>query len=111
MNEPWFSLQVAWIFGASVGVLGGIVGTLVGILAPRGKAKTFVYCLYWFALLLSAASLLGGIIALVSGQPYHVWYGMGLAGLIGVLVFGINYFTLNMAYRQAELRKLSAQHL
>lgn len=111
MNEPWFSSQYAWIFGAGVGVLGGIVGTAVGFLAPRGKAKGIVFGLYWFAMLMSTASLLGGIIALLSGQPYHVWYGLGLAGLIGVLVFGLNYFTLTMAYRQAELRKLNAHHL
>jgi MFS family permease len=111
MNEPWFAPQYAWIFGAAVGILGGIVGTAVGLLAPRGKAKGTVFGLNWFAVLISAGSLLGGIIALVSGQPYHVWYGLGLAGLIGVLVFGLNYFTLTMAYRQAELRKLNAQHL
>lgn len=111
MIEPWFPEHYAWIFGASIGVLGGIVGTMVGCLAPMGKAKTLVYAVYWFALVASVACLILGIAALIAGQPYGVWYGLALAGFIGSLVFGINYFTMAYAYRAAENRKMAAQNL
>jgi len=111
MNVPWFPEQYAWIFGASIGVMGGVVGTLGGCLAPFGKAKMLVFGLYWVALIASIVSLIAGITALVSGQPYGVWYGLTLAGFIGSLVFGINYFVLVNAYRQAEARKMAAQNL
>ena len=62
-------------------------------------------------LLLSAGLLALGVVALVAGQPYGVWYGFGLAGLIGLVVIGANTFTVHWAYRQAEARKLAARDL
>lgn len=111
MIQPWFPEHYAWIFGASIGVLGGVVGTLGGCLAPFGKAKTLVFGVYWLAIIASVACLIAGISALISGQPYGVWYGLTLAGAIGSVVFGVNYFTLNNAYRMAEARKMTAQNL
>lgn len=111
MNEPWFPEQYAWIFGASIGVLGGLVGTLGGMMAPSGKAKMLVFGIYWFALIVSVTCLVAGLSALIAGQPYGVWYGLTLAGLIGSIVFGINYFTLVNVYREAEARKMAAQNL
>lgn len=111
MIEPWFPEHYGWIFGASIGVLGGVVGTLVGCLAPWGKAKTVVFFLYWFSLIASALCLVTGLAALIAGQPYGIWYGLLLSGVIGCCVFGFNYFTLVYAYRQAEARKMAAQNL
>ncbi len=111
MNAPWFPEQYAWVFGVAIGVFGGITGTLVGCLAPFGKAKKLVFAIYWFAVVASLISLIAGIIALISGQPYGIWYGLTLAGFIGSLVFGLNYFTVVNAYRQAEARKMAAQNL
>jgi hypothetical protein len=45
------------------------------------------------------------------GQPYGVWYGLGLAGLIGVIVIGANLPVMFMAYRGAERRRVEAQDL
>jgi hypothetical protein len=111
MIEPWFPEHYAWIFGASVGVLGGVVGTLVGCLAPKGKAKTLVFAVYWVALIASVTCLVAGIAALIAGQPYSIWYALLLTGFIGSTVFGINYFTMAYAYRAAEQRKMAAQNL
>jgi hypothetical protein len=111
MNAPWFPEQYAWVFGASIGVLGGIVGTLVGCLAPYGKAKSLVFAVYWFALISSVTCLIAGLAALIAGQPYGIWYGLTLTGFIGSTVFGFNYLTLKGAYRQAEARKMAAQNL
>lgn len=111
MNEPWFPEHYAWVFGTGIGVLAGIIGTMVGILAPMGKAKAIVFAIYWFGLIASAVCLIAGISAVLAGQPYGVWYGLLLAGFIGSLVLGANYFTMVYAYRRAEARKMAAQNL
>jgi hypothetical protein len=40
MAERWFdAMQWAWLPGTLLGVLGGLWGSLAGVLAPKGKAR------------------------------------------------------------------------
>lgn len=110
MSEAWFNpMMYAWIPGTALGVLGGVYGTAVGLLAPRGKARGAIMAMHWTFVAISAVLLVAGVVALVQGQPYGVWYGLGLAGLIGVIVFGANTITVIRAYEMAERRKMAAQ--
>jgi hypothetical protein len=84
---------------------------MVGVCAPRGKAKSLVVGLAWSLLAGSVALLAIGIGAWVSGQPFGIWYGLGLAGLIGVSVIGANMPVMFYAYRKAEERKMAARDL
>jgi hypothetical protein len=112
MSEPWFEPSLyAWMPGTLLGCLGGLWGTLVGMLAPRGRARGFVLGFTWALLLGSAVLLALGVIALVAGQPSGVWYSLGLPGLLGLLVIGMNAFTVYRVYRAAEARKLAAHDL
>lgn len=111
MNEPWFADHWSWLPGTLLGVLAGCFGCALGFLAPRGHGRAVLVPLYWILLTVSGVLLVAGLVALVSGQPYGVWYGLGLAGLIGVLVLGFNGPVIFGAYRQAELRKLQARDL
>jgi hypothetical protein len=63
--------------------------------------------LFGFSLVL----LGGGLAALVSGQPYGVWYGLGMGGLIGTLVLGPILPVVRKRYREAEERRLTDGHL
>jgi hypothetical protein len=108
---PWFPEHYAWVFGTAIGVCGGIFGALVGVLGPQGKAKGLVLGFYWTVLAVSLVMLVAGIGALLTGQPYGIWYGLGLAGLIGTLVLGLNYPTIRNVYLRAEERKLLARDL
>ena len=65
----------------------------------------------WTLLVVSAVLLALGLIALLSDQPYGVWYGLGLAGFIGVAVIGANAPVVYRVYRAAEERKLAAPRL
>ncbi|HVS39991.1 MAG TPA: hypothetical protein VMS17_30815 [Gemmataceae bacterium] len=112
MSGPWYDENLySWIPGTALGVLGGLWGSLVGMLAPRGRARGFVLVFTWALLVVSALLLVLGLVALFSGQPYGVWYGLGLAGLIGLVVVGANTFTVYWVYRAAEERKLAARDL
>src|SRR5690606_35482843 len=98
------------ILGSSVGIFGGIYGTLVGILAPRGKAKTLVFASHWIAG--SAGIVLNGlsIAAKLADQPYAVWYGMGLPGLILILVLLPLTLVIRQRYHEAEQRRIEAEN-
>ena len=112
MSQPWFDPNMyAWIPGTCLGVLGGLTGSLIGTLAPRGKAKGLVLGLLGMELVLSAILLGAGIVARATGQPYGVWYGLGLAGLVGTIVIGSLFPTAARTYHAAEQRRLAAQDL
>jgi hypothetical protein len=112
MNEPWFNaMHYAWIPGTLLGVLGGLWGSLLGVMAPRGKAKPLVLGGLCVLLAATATCLIAGVAALLNHQPYGIWYGLLLPGVIGLLVLGSLAPLAVMAYRQAETRKMQARDL
>jgi hypothetical protein len=112
MSEPWFDPnQYAWIPGTAYGIAVGLLGAIAGVLAYRGHARTFVVNA-WIAAWLAAVALLGvGIAALAQGQPWGIWYGFLLPGVIGAAVVGGNYFVIVKRYREIEERRLAARDL
>ena len=112
MTEPWFDPNAyAWIPGTLLGVAGGIEGTLAGLLAPRGKLKALVLGVHFTIIAICFVLLVLGIVALATGQPYGVWYGLGLPGLLGVVIVGVLTPVILRGYLQAELRKSMASDL
>lgn len=110
MNDPWFDLnRWAWLPGTLLGCIGGLWGGLAGTLAPQGKARSLVLGLGGVLETLSIGLLMAGLLALVTGQPYGVWYGLGLAGLIGSLVIPAGLFVIRKRYREAEERRMQAE--
>lgn len=106
MAEPWFdAIRWAWLPATLLGVLGGLLGTLVGVLAPQGKARPLVFGLGWLFLGVSLTLLTAGLTALVSGQPYGVWYGLGLAGLLGTVIIAPLFPIAKKRYQEAEQRR------
>jgi hypothetical protein len=61
----------------------------------------------WLLLGVSLVLLAVGLTALVSGQPYDVWYGLGLPGLIGAIVIAPLFPVINKRYREAEERRMA----
>jgi len=112
MIEPWFDPnQYAWIPGTAYGLAAGVMGGLVGWLAPRGRARSFVLRA-WFTLWAAAVVLLiAGFVALANNQPWGIWYSLMLPGAIGTLVVGANSFVILKTYQQVEQRRLAAKDL
>jgi len=113
MMEPWFDPNAyGWLPGTLLGVIGGgIGGPLMGACAPRGKCKRLVMSFLFGGMALCLISLIFGIIALAVGQPYGVWYGLGLPGILGLTIFGSLTPVVRKRYQQAELRKSMAGDL
>lgn len=97
MNTPWFDLNLAWIPGTTFGIAAGLFGSIVGTLMPLSRLKkrligiNYIRIGYFLLIGFSLMMLIGGLVALISGQPYGIWYGLGLPGLIGIIVFGSLY--------------------
>ncbi len=111
MTNLWFNVQYAWIPGTIVGFCGALVGTLAGVLTDRGKARGLVIGLCAASLIVCAGMLATAIAALVSGQPYPIWYALLLPGAIGVSLFGSSLIIIRRGYRIAEERRFSAKDL
>jgi hypothetical protein len=112
MHEPWFNPNLyAWIPGTLLGVLGGVVGSLAGIFGSRGTHRRLVLGAVWCSMVCSAVLLAAAVLALLQGQPYGIWYGLGLPGVLGLIVFGANTPAIARAYRMAEERRMQAQDL
>jgi hypothetical protein len=101
----------SWIPGTLLGVAVGLWGGLAGTLAPKGRARNLILGSMLAFLALSAVLLLASIVAFSSKQPYGVWYGLGLPGVLGLFVIGLNFPGIRAVYRRAEFQKMSAKDL
>ncbi|MAW60782.1 MAG: hypothetical protein CMJ94_08105 [Planctomycetes bacterium] len=112
---PWFSEEFGVYLGAyggaGVGVLGGILGGVGGPLAQQGKGRGFVLPAFLVTAVVGVVLLAAGLVGLLVGQPYVVYYPFLLLGLIMSAVFGGLYPVMRTRYRQAETRKLEAEAL
>jgi hypothetical protein len=112
MIEPWFNPNAyAWIPGTLLGVAGGIEGALAGSFASKGKHRTLVMAVHYVLLHVCCILLAAGVVALLTGQPYGIWYGFGLPGLGGLGIFGPLTWVVRRQYTQAELQKSMGEDL
>jgi hypothetical protein len=107
-NFAWWNDQTAgWIGGLTGGVC-GCLGALIGILASLGRARHFVLTLMKILAALGVISLFTGIVAVLAGQPYAVYYPLLLVGIIMTAVCGFNIPQVRRRYDEMELRRMRA---
>ena len=114
MAEPWFDENTfgalfGGIVGGGGGTLLGLWGGLAGTLAPQGKAKGLVLGLAWAFVGLGAVVACGGLVALVAGQPFHIWLWPCQIGFLILLIVGCVIPAIRRRYAEAEARKLQAE--
>ncbi len=112
--SPWFGdpNKFGALFGSLVGgiggTLGGLLGALVGTLTPRGKAKRLVVGGFVLFIFVGIILLAVGLYALVSGQPYAIFYPMLLCGGIFCAVMGGLLPVVLKRYREAGKNRAAA---
>ncbi|MFB3789338.1 MAG: hypothetical protein ACE15F_23510 [bacterium] len=106
-----FTAHFAWIPGTVLGLLGGLYGTLAGILAPRGRGRALVLGMGIFIDGACFLMLIAGIVLLAGGFPYDAWYPWLLTGVIGSLTVTGVLPVIFKRYRDAELRRMDAMDL
>lgn len=114
MTEWWAfqdSVLINSIGGGLLGAAGGLLGAAAGVLAPRGRCKALVLGAFGVMVTLGVCAMGAGVIALVGGQPHHVWYPLLLLGGIMSVVLGGLLPVVAVRYRQAEARRMDAEEL
>lgn len=112
MSDSWFDPSlIAWIPGTLFGMLAGCFGGLAGPMAARGKGKALILGLWWAFLAVAVMFLSISLFAFLTGQPYGIWYGFGLPGLLGVILFPALLPSLLKQYTYAEQRRMQSKDL
>ncbi len=97
-----------WIPGALLGVLGGLYGGFAGWLASRGRARQLINGMGLFMITISVILLITGIILLILGKSWDMWYSFLLPGVLGTIIFPPIIKNITRQYQEAELRRMEA---
>ena len=104
----WWSDRSAGLIGGIGGSLLGLIGAAIGVLAGIGAGRRAVVLLLIAMTALGGVLLTAGIVAVVLGQPYGVYYplllGGGLCGMLGT----IGFVATRQRFAQVELRRMQA---
>jgi len=104
----WWSPQQSGLIGGIGGSVIGCFGALLGLLASKGKARTFVLTTMKIFIALGILLTIAGFVAVVSSQPYAVWYALLLPGVILTLVFSLNLPSIQRRYDELEIRRMTS---
>lgn len=112
MSEPWFDPQsFGGILGATFGCTAGLWGGVSSYLASRGKCRRLVMGVASSIFAAVLLCLILGIYAYNVGQPHGVWYGFGLVGMIGCVIFPFQINTIRKKFAESESRQMQAEDL
>jgi hypothetical protein len=103
----WPDSAAGWIGGIGGSVL-GCLGSLLAVLAAKGRCRGFVI---WTSLTLIAMGIIAavaGVAAVTIGQPYAVWFPLVLLGvlLLSILPFRLRQY--QKGYADLEMRRMAS---
>ena len=102
----WWSGRVAGVLGGVMGVVLGGLGAAIGVLSSKGIGRRFALAATRAMTAVGVASLVLCAVAVLKGQPYAVYYPLGLVGVLcTVLPLGLTR-VLRRRYEQVELQKM-----
>jgi len=104
----WWSMRTSGLVGGIAGAVLGILGAMIGILSGMGQARTTVIGIGWSVLVFGLICLGVGIVALVTTQPYYIYFPLLLTGIVCSGTTGLILPTIKRRYADAELHRMSA---
>jgi len=112
--EQWFDERTAGliggILGTALGITGGVLGSLSGICVQKGWKKP-IYTIIAITIAVCSVLSIIGLVALISKQPYHVWFPLLLCGLLGIAILTMLIPVMRKRFTEYELRKMQAKDL
>lgn len=97
-GEGWWGPRTGGLIGAVGGVTAGILFPLLGYLVHTGRARRTACAVAMLLHLAGGLSFIVGVVALVGGQPYGVYYPLLLLGFLTA------FFSLLLLFRDRRLR-------
>ncbi|MEZ6145136.1 MAG: hypothetical protein R3B91_06825 [Planctomycetaceae bacterium] len=107
-DGAWWSDRTSGYVGTWMGTTLGLLGALIGVLVGLGRARRFTLSIQILGIAAGTVCLIMGVIALIAGQPYAVYYPLLLCGLIGSVVLGLLRPVVKNRYAHEELRRMQA---
>ncbi len=108
VSGSWWSPEQIGLIGGIGGSVIGCFGALLGLLASKGKARSFVLTTMKIFIALGILLTIAGFAAVVSSQPYAVWYALLLPGVILTLVFSLTLPSIQRRYDELEIRRMTS---
>jgi hypothetical protein len=103
----WSDRTAGWVGGVGGTVL-GLLGALIGTLCGLGIGRRVVLPLLIVGSVLGGGLFVTGLIALAIGQPYGVYYPLLLCGVLCGVLGIVGVVVGRQRYAQAELRRMQA---
>lgn len=107
-STDWWTDRQSGMIGAIGGTLAGLFGAIVGILAGRRRRRRLVQAIMVGGVGLGALLIIVALVAVLANQPAHVWYPIGLLGLILAGVNGLLIPRVRRSYAEVELQRMRA---
>ncbi len=105
---PWWSetagTYIGAIGGAGLGSICGIYGALMGVLAPKGRARGVMMAAHMCLLGIGIVALVAGMTAVLLEQPHQVYFPLLLIGGVLTPVMGGLLPVVRKRYADAERR-------
>jgi hypothetical protein len=108
VTQDWWGAALAGVAAGIGGTLFGCCGALIGCLAAMGKARRFVLATTKCLIALGIILTIAGVAAVVSRQPYFIYYPLVLVGGVLTFVFSINLYPIKRRYEDQEIRRMAS---
>jgi len=108
VSGAWWTDRQGGLVGGIGGSVLGVLGAVIGTLCASGRLRSLVIRAMVTLTVIGAVVLVFGLFALVSGQPYGVYYPLLLAGGLDAVIFGALIPVARRRYTECELRRIGA---
>jgi hypothetical protein len=106
--SAWWSDRAAGMIGGIGGTVLGTLGGLLGTLGAKGRCRRFVVSTSLVLIGLGVVLTIAGLVAVVSKQPYGVWFPLLLCGVLLVAIIPPRLKQFRRGYEDLELRRMAS---
>jgi hypothetical protein len=104
----WWSEPTAGLVGGIGGSALGLLGAAVGVLSNLRKFRRVTLTLMGVGIGIGLVALVVGVVAILAGQPWHVYYPLMQVGALCGILMGIGVLIVRRRYRDEDLRRMTA---